>query len=231
MSEKTREVTADGDTDQQTQTDKGFKAGDGHTSASGNGSNISESVSSGFEDSDMEPVVVGTTGEKKRKRKRILYIGAAALIVLIVAGIAYWLYARQYESTDDAFVDADITQVSPKVSAYVKKVYVSSNQRVKKGDLLVDLDTADLESRLQQAKAQLEQARSQRTAAQANVALTTRTTSAGQQTARSNVQSAQQNVEQQRLAAQAKQAQISQAEAAARTARANLAQTQAQVPG
>src|SRR5436305_14948566 len=113
MSEKTREVTADGDTDQQTQTDKGFKAGDGHSSTSGNGSSIGDSVSTGFEDSDMDPVVVETTGEKKRKRKRILYIGAAALFVLAIAGIAYWRYARQYESTDDAFLDATITQVSP----------------------------------------------------------------------------------------------------------------------
>src|SRR5437763_4252007 len=117
-------------------------------------------------DTDAEPEIPASVG-RSRKRK-FLIIGAVALVVLIVAGVSYWLYARQYESTDDAFVDADITQVSPKVSAYVKKVYVSSNQRVKKGDLLVDLDTADLESRLQQAKAQLEQARSQRTAAQAN---------------------------------------------------------------
>lgn len=231
MSEETREVTAHGDAGRQIQSDQGFPGGDGHTSASGNGSSIGETVSSGFEDSDMDPVVVETTGEKKRKRKRILYIGVVAVIVLVIAGVAYWLYARQYESTDDAFVDADITQVAPKVSAYVKEVYVSSNQRVHKGDLLVDLDTSDLEVKLQQAKAQLEQARSQRTAAQANVSLTTRTTSAGQQTARSNVETAQQNVEQQRLASQARQAQITQAEAAARTAIANLAQTQAQVPG
>ena len=231
MSEKTREASTGTDTNKETQPSQEFKDGNGNTPVSGNGAAIHESVSSGFEDSDMDPVVVETTGEKKRKRKRVLYIGAAALIVLIIAGIGYWLYARQYESTDDAFVDADITQVSPKVSAYVKKVYVSSNQRVKKGDLLIDLDTADLESKLQAAKAQLEQARSQRTAAQANVALTTRTTAAGQQTARSNVQTAQQNVEQQRLASQARQAQITQAEAAARTARANLAQAQAQVPG
>jgi membrane fusion protein (multidrug efflux system) len=230
MSEETREVASRGDSEEKGQSGQDFAGGDGHSVADRQ-SDIADSVSSGFEDSDMEPVVVETTGEKKRKRKRILYIGAAALVVLIITGVAYWLYARQYESTDDAFVDADITQVAPKVSAYVKKVYVSSNQRVHKGDLLVDLDTSDLESRLQQAKAQLEQARSQRTAAQANVALTTRTTAAGQQTARSNVQTAQQNVEQQRLASQARQAQITQARAAANTAQANLRQAQAQVPG
>src|SRR5215472_6786843 len=119
MSETTREVTAEKDTSKQTQPGQEFPAGDGHPSASTNGSSIGDTVSSGFEDSDVDPVVVETTGEKKRKRKRILYIGAAALIILIIAGTAYWLYARQYESTDDAFIQADITQVSPKVSAYV----------------------------------------------------------------------------------------------------------------
>ena len=229
MSEETREVAAPGESNQQVQPDQAFPSGGGQSSASGNGSSIGESVSSGFEDSDMDPVVVETTGEKKRKRKKIFYIGAASLTILVIAGVAYWLYARRFESTDDAFVEADITQVSPKVSAYVKKIYVSNNQRVHKGDLLVDLDTSDLEVKLAQAKAQLEQARSQRTAARANVDLTTRTTTANQQTARSNVETAQQNVEQQRLASQAKQAQITQARAAANTAEANLRQTQAQV--
>jgi membrane fusion protein (multidrug efflux system) len=231
MSEETRDVAENGETNRQDQANTAFTEGDGYGSASKTEHHIGDSVSSGFEDSDMDPVVVETTGEKRRKRKRILYIGAAALLVLIIAGVAYWLYARQYESTDDAFVDADITQVSPKVSAYVKKVYVDSNQRVKKGDLLAELDTADLESRLQAAKAQLEQARSQRSAAQANVALTARTTAASQQTAKANVVTSQQNVEQQRLASQARQAQITQARAAANTAQANLRQAQAQVPG
>lgn len=165
------------------------------------------------------------------KRRRILVIGAVALLVVAIAGTAYWLYARQYESTDDAFVEADITQVSPKVAAYVKKIHVSNNQYVHKGDLLVELDPAELKVHLQQAKAQLDQAHSQRTVAAANVDLTQKTTSAGQLTAKSNVESARQNVEQQRLASGARQSQISQAEAGARTARAALAQTQAQVPG
>jgi membrane fusion protein (multidrug efflux system) len=164
-----------------------------------------------------------------KRRKKILLIGGLVLIVGVIAGLAYWLYARQFESTDDAFIDGDIVQISPKVAAYVSKVYVRSNQFVHKGDLLVELDQSDLQVRLEQAKAQLESARSQRGLAEANVALTTRTTSAGQTSARSNVETARSNVEQTRLAAAAKQSQISQATAAQRTAQANLAQTRAQV--
>lgn len=165
------------------------------------------------------------------KRRRLLILGGIATLVLAIVGTMYWLYSRQFESTDDAFVEADITQVAPKIAAYAKKIYVSNNQYVHKGDVLVDLDTSDFEVRLQQAKAQLQQARSQRQVASANVDLTQKTAFAGEQTARSNVESARQNVEQQRLASQARQSQIAQADAAARTARASLGQSQAQIPG
>jgi membrane fusion protein (multidrug efflux system) len=164
------------------------------------------------------------------RKRRILFIGAGALIIGLIAGVGYWLYARQFESTDDAFIDGDIVQVSPKVSAYVKKIYVSNNQLIHKGDLLVELDPTDYELKLEQAKAQLATAQSQHGVAQANVDLTAKTTSASRMTANSNVVTAKTNVEQTRLAAGSKQSQIAQAQAAARTAQANLAQTLAQVP-
>jgi membrane fusion protein (multidrug efflux system) len=179
-------------------------------------------------ESDIDGTEVESTS-KNGRRKKIFVIGGISVAVLAIVGLAYWLYARQFESTDDAFIDADIVQVSPKVSAYVSKVHVESNQFVHKGDLLVELDPSDLQVRLEQARAQLETARSQRGLAEANVALTTRTTNAGQQSAQANVQSARNNVEQTRLAAAAKQSQIGQATAAQRTAQANLAQTRASV--
>ncbi|MGI8810908.1 MAG: efflux RND transporter periplasmic adaptor subunit [Pyrinomonadaceae bacterium] len=177
-----------------------------------------------IEEDEVEP------GKKSKKKKRLMIAGGAALVLLAVGGLAYWLYSRQYESTDDAFVDGDIVQISPKVSAYIKKVDVESNQFVHRGDLLVELDPSDLEVKLKQARAALETARSQRGLAQANVQLTAKTTGAGQLQARSNVQTARTNVEQTRAAASAKQSQIQQARAAERTAQANLAQTKAQVP-
>jgi membrane fusion protein (multidrug efflux system) len=191
------------------------------------------------EESDFEPGQVESEADEDHasevetngtKRRKILMIGAAVLLVGVIVGVAYWLYARQYESTDDAFIEGDITQISPKVSAYVKKVEVKSNQFVHKGDLLVELDPSDLEVRLQQAKAQLETARSQRGLASANADLTAKTTDASQLQARSNVDTARTNVEQTRLASQSKQSQIAQAMAAAHTARASLGQTQSQVP-
>ena len=177
---------------------------------------------------DAEPEIPASVGQK-RKRKFII-IGAVVLIVLVVGGVAYWLYSRQFESTDDAFVDADITQVSPKVSAYVAKVYVDGNQRVKKGDLLVELNPQDYQNKVEQAKAALENAKAQYQASQANVDLTKATTAAAQQQARSNVKTTSSNVDQSRAAANARQAQVSQARRAVTTAQANLNQTRAQVP-
>jgi len=171
-------------------------------------------------------------GEKKPngKKRRFLFIGGSVLLVAIIAGVGYWLYARQYESTDDAFIDGDIVQISPKIAAYVTKVYVKSNQFVHKGDPLVDLDPTSYEVKLEQAKAQLETAKSQRGLALANVSLTTKTTDASQTQAASNVRTARTNVGQTSLAAAAKRTQIDQAQAAARTAKANLAQINAQRP-
>jgi len=231
MSEKTREdVTADKFESRQDQQSPQLHNTNGHSEYRGI---QTDEVAAGSEESDAAVAKsdVNETPEKNAKRKKILYIGAGALIVAVIAGVAYWLHARQFESTDDATIQADITQISPKVAAYVKKIYVDSNQQVHKGDLLVELDPTDLKVKLQQAEAQLQTARSQRDVARANADLTARTTSASQTSARSNLQSAQQNVEQQRLASGARQEQISQTQAAASTAEANLRQAQAEVPG
>lgn len=167
---------------------------------------------------------------KSNKRKLPFIIAGIGLIIAAVSGVSYWLYSRQFESTDDAFIEGDIVQISPKVSAYVSKVYVKSNQFVHKGDLLVELDARDYEAHLKQAESQLHIAQAQRKQASANADLTKKTVEANQLQAQSNVQTSQVNVDQTRLAAQAKQSLITQAQTAVKTAQANLAQTKTQIP-
>jgi membrane fusion protein (multidrug efflux system) len=101
-------------------------------------------------------------------QKPIVWIAIALILVGAIVGILYWLHARDYESTDDAFIESHTTQISPQVSARVMKVYVDDNQRVKAGDKLVDLDPTDYEVALAQAKGsetasagKLEQAKAQ----------------------------------------------------------------------
>src|SRR2546430_16506830 len=87
--------------------------------------------------------------EKSRMRLRV----GLGLAVVAVAALLWWLHARKFEDTDDAQVDGYITAVSSRVPGTVVRVLVEDNQAVKKGDLLVELDTADLEVAVAQAGA------------------------------------------------------------------------------
>jgi membrane fusion protein, multidrug efflux system len=80
---------------------------------------------------------------------------------LILAGATYW-YIRNtgYESTDDAAIEAHVIEVSPKVSAHVQAVYFDDNYRVKRGDLLVELDPRDFQVAVANADANLAAAKS-----------------------------------------------------------------------
>lgn len=187
------------------------------------------SAAAALADTDAPTDAILAESPNGNRKRRLLILGGIAVLVLAIGGVLYWLYARQFESTDDAFVDGDIVQISPRVSANVLKVYVESNEFVRKGDLLVDLNPESLEVRLEQARAQLQTAKGQYEQALANVNLTKHSTVAAQQQARSNVETTQTNVGQQQIAAQSKKTQISQAQAALRTAQANLAQTTSQV--
>jgi membrane fusion protein (multidrug efflux system) len=118
--------------------------------------------------------VSGTDAKKQRqnrfgRRKMILF----AVGGMIVAGATYWyLRSMGYESTDDAAIEAHAIEVSPKVSAHVKAVQFDDNYRVKRGDLLLELDARDFEVVLANANANLASAKSKldEAAAQQNVA-------------------------------------------------------------
>jgi membrane fusion protein, multidrug efflux system len=196
-----------------------------------------------LQDEQKEPVLVDEQGEPLQPagvdtstRKRPLYrrpaFLIAAVIVLLVAatlGLRYWLYARTHESTDDAFIDAHITPVSPKVSGYVVKVHVASNQQVKKGDLLIEVDPRDYQARLDQAKAALSAGEARLKEAQTGVDLTRANSRANVQQASGTVQQAQAGVEASRAQAAAERTRVTQAGAATSSAQANLQQAQAQV--
>src|SRR5579883_2694996 len=128
------------------------------------------------------------------KRPAFLAVASIVLIVALVFGGRYYVHARTYQSTDDAFVDGNIVQISPKVAANVVKVYVTDNQYVKKNDLLVELDKKDFQARLDQARAQLAAAEAQQRQARAGENLTRVSTSAAVTQARSGVQGARSQV-------------------------------------
>lgn len=92
------------------------------------------------------------TENNNKKKKAFLIVGVVVAIGL-VAGYFYSGYRKTHISTDDAFIDGDIYTVASKVNGTVKTVLVSSNQAVKKGDLLVEIDPADYHVRLHEASA------------------------------------------------------------------------------
>ena len=104
------------------------------------------------------------------RNRRVQIGGAVAAVVLLVGGVLWWLNARNYESTDDAFIDTHIIQVSPQISGQVVRVAVGDNQLVRKGQLLVQIDPADTQARLDQAQSQESVAQTQYQQAQANEA-------------------------------------------------------------
>ncbi len=80
-----------------------------------------------------------------------------AFVVLVALGTAtgwYWWTAWRFQqSTDDAYVQSDITVISPKVEGYIKEVRVEENQRVAAGQVLIVVDDRDFAAKTAQAEA------------------------------------------------------------------------------
>lgn len=136
--------------------------------------------------SALRTAAPATTKEQRDSalRRRIL-IGLAA--VMAAVGIVFYLAHRGKESTDDAFIEGHIIQISPQISERVEKVAIEDNQIVKKGDLLVQLDSQNEIVLLETAKANLASAEAKLVQARAQLEATTRDLAQ----ARADVQEAQ----------------------------------------
>jgi membrane fusion protein, multidrug efflux system len=106
---------------------------------------------------------------KKKRKRKLLIVGGAVLVVLVAAIVYYIHFIAPYESTDDAFIDAYVTIVSSRVPGQVARLLVTDNQRVNKGQVLMELDPRDYETSLANAKANLATTRSQSDEARAQV--------------------------------------------------------------
>jgi membrane fusion protein (multidrug efflux system) len=107
--------------------------------------------------------------QKKRSRRPAILL-VLGLVALTAGG--YALYARQFEETDDAEIDANISNIGPRVTGTVTNVYVVENQVVKAGDPLLEIDPTDLSVAVAQAKAAVAQAEAQLQAEDPTVSIT-----------------------------------------------------------
>lgn len=103
------------------------------------------------------------------RRPFFLILLVCALMALIAGGIYYSLYVAPFETTDDAFIDADTVQIAPQVSGRVIDVPVGNNTPVKAGDLLLLIDPASAQAALESAQAQLAEAEAENEQATAGI--------------------------------------------------------------
>ncbi len=113
-----------------------------------------------------------TTASPPTSRKRYLRTGAAilgALAVIVVGN--WWLVEGRYViSTDNAYVQGDITVLSPRIAGHVAEILVRDNQPVRAGDPLIRLRTEEWQARLANAQAGVAQAEAAIATAQAQIA-------------------------------------------------------------
>jgi membrane fusion protein (multidrug efflux system) len=115
----------------------------------------------------------------------------AALIALVIAGYFAWRYFSSYESTDDAQIDGYLYPVSARISGYISHVYVTDNQLVQPGQVLVEIDPRDYQVALDQAQAALADAEATARAAGITVPVTTVSTNSQVATSEAEITNAE----------------------------------------
>lgn len=110
-----------------------------------------------MENNTAQPATEEQKGKKKGKGRLKIVLGVAAVVLIV--GIVYFVMGGNYESTDNAQLDADIVPIRSSVSGYIREIHFTDNQVVKKGDLLITIDDTELKTRVVQAEAALENAK------------------------------------------------------------------------
>ncbi len=163
---------------------------------------------------------------------RPLLIGGIALAVLIalVFGIKYLLYATSHESTDDARVDADTITITSKISERVARVLSDTNQFVRRGQVIVQLEDRDERAKLANAVANRDAAKAQAQAARSTLSLTVAQQAAENEQSSGAITSAQAQISNAVASAASASSQVAANEAAVAQAQAQLRSGQANVP-
>jgi membrane fusion protein (multidrug efflux system) len=110
-----------------------------------------------------EPSKGGPPRKKKGllQRPLLLAIGAVLFVAIATGGLLWWLSARRFENSDDAFIDTHIVRLAPQIAGRVTEVLVDDNALVQPGQTLILIDSADAQTRVAQTEAQKAQAQTQ----------------------------------------------------------------------
>jgi len=110
--------------------------------------------------------------DPKRHKRSILYFGLGAVALIALAGLGgfFWLQSQDFESTDDAYIDAHIVRLAPQVSGVISHLLVKDNELVAANQVLLTIDSAQHQVQLAQYKAQRAQLEAQNLIARQHVA-------------------------------------------------------------
>ena len=158
------------------------------------------------------------------QQPRVRLIIGVVLLLILGAGLWAWSTSGR-EVTDDAQVDAHVTQLAARVTGTVTKVAVDDNQLVEAGTLLVQLDPSDYQVAVDKARAELADAEASAIAAQSNVPITSTTAASNVTTARGGVSQAQSGVAASEKEIEAARARLVSAQARLRETEANAAKS------
>ena len=104
---------------------------------------------------ESQPGAPGGGRRSKRTIRRVLLVALLLVVAGAVAPFA-WNYLQSFESTDDAQIDGHIDPLSSRIDGTVIRVHAEDDDRVRAGELLVEIDPRDYEVAVSQAKARLE---------------------------------------------------------------------------
>src|SRR3954447_23620425 len=121
----------------------------------------------------------------RRRRARNAYLILAGVSIAVAAawlGHRWWTAGKQ--DTDDAQVEADVVPLAPRIGGVIKTARVHDNQMVKPGDVLFEIDPADLDVEVARCEAELQAAQAQQAAAEAQVGVVQWSSTGGLSSAR-----------------------------------------------
>jgi membrane fusion protein (multidrug efflux system) len=103
------------------------------------------------------PAEVAPQRGNPKRRKALLTLATVVAVVGVAWGSYEWLVASHYETTDNAYVQGNVIQITPQVGGTVMSIHADDTDFVKAGQPLVKLDPADAKVALEQAEAALGQ--------------------------------------------------------------------------
>ena len=104
----------------------------------------------------IAPAPPAVRARRSIKRPALAALGLAALLGVARYADYWWSTGRFIETTDDAYVGGDVTQIAPHVSGFVSRILVRDNQYVRAGQPLIRLDPNDFQAALHHAEAVLQ---------------------------------------------------------------------------